>query len=42
MKSFIKTATLSFLTVGSLFLSVAPQSQAFTSQLKNSPALTNN
>ena len=41
MKSFIKTAVLSILTVGSLSLTVIPQSQAFTGQLKSATPITN-
>jgi hypothetical protein len=41
MKSFIKTAALSILTVGSLSLAVIPQSQAFTGQLKSTIPITN-
>jgi hypothetical protein len=41
MKSFIKTAALSILTVGSLSLSIAPQSQAFTGELKSDTSITN-
>ena len=41
MKSFIKTAALSILTVSSLSLSIAPQSQAFTGQLKSATFITN-
>lgn len=41
MKSFIKTAALSILTVGSLSLSIIPQSQAFTGQLKSATPITN-
>jgi hypothetical protein len=41
MKSFIKTVALSILTVGSLSLSVVPQSQAFTSQFKSTTPITN-
>ena len=41
MKSFIKTVALSILTVGSLSLSVVPQSQAFTGQFKSATPITN-
>lgn len=41
MKSFIKTVVLSILTVGSLSLSVVPQSQAFTGQFKSTTPITN-
>lgn len=41
MKSFIKTVALSILTVGSLSLSVVPQSQAFTGQFKSTTPITN-
>lgn len=41
MKSFIKTAALSILTVSSLSLSIIPQSQAFTGQLKLTTPITN-
>jgi hypothetical protein len=41
MKYFIQTATLSFLTVSSLFLTVTPQSQAFTNQFKSTNLITN-
>jgi hypothetical protein len=41
MKSFIKTAALSILTVGSLSLSIIPQSQAFTGQFKSTTPITN-
>jgi hypothetical protein len=41
MKYFIQTATLSFLTVSSLSLTVIPQSQAFTNQFKATDLITN-
>jgi hypothetical protein len=41
MKSFIKTVALSILTVSSLSLSITPQTQAFTGQLKSTTPITN-
>ena len=41
MKSFIKTAALSFLTVSSLSLTVATQAEAFTPSSKSLDSITN-